>query len=123
MNQSALKLTILLLASLFAYSAIYAQDEKNPEIKLKRDNKPGSTFKPKAPEYVPVTCYYDGEALTFVSSYDTEAEIIVTDSFTSAVIAHETAQLTPEYTVSIAGAESFDITLTLEDGSILYGSY
>ncbi|MDE5661425.1 MAG: hypothetical protein K2F91_06940 [Muribaculaceae bacterium] len=92
------------------------------KLELRKGSQKPPKF-PKAPEYVPVTCYYDGEALTFVSSYDTEAEIIVTDSFTSAVIAHETAQLAPEYTVSIAGAESFDITLTLEDGSILYGSY
>lgn len=105
--------------------AVADQGDSGAKIDLKKKpGKPGSVIsKPKAPAYVPVTCYYDGEALTFVSSYDTEAEIIVTDSFTSAVIAHETAQLTPEYTVSIAGAESFDITLTLEDGSILYGSY
>ncbi|MCM1356013.1 MAG: hypothetical protein NC212_06380 [Staphylococcus sp.] len=117
-NRLIVSLVTLFISSFFMLSGVRADDKGEEKITL-NTGKNDDLIIPKAPAYIPVSCYFDGENIIIVSENSIMGLVTITDGISGSEIASDGGCFNPEMVVPLNGFKGY-VVITINIGSVTY---
>lgn len=111
-------ISFFMLIATLVYGVPHMIANDNKPIRLEHDNSSPTSI-PKAPAYIPVSCYFDGENIVVASDNSIIGLVTITDAATGSEIASDGGCFNPELVVPLNGFKGY-VVITINIGSVTY---
>lgn len=117
------KFVFLLLAALFSFNYMTADESDTPTTKpitLKPVKSESDPTRPKAPSSVRISAYYDGSSIVVTSTVAVMAEVVIADASSGACLFSGQTALAPDFSCQVPAISGSSLKIIVTVGATVY---